>query len=81
MYVLDGSEQTTRILASALNSKVLKSNALDTAPLLNEVNIDYARTMNKIIFDVNLKLPAQATLRQQLGLPPVELADIKPSGR
>lgn len=71
MQPLD-NEQTARILSSALNSKALHSNALDTAPLLNEVNIDYARTMNKIIFDMNLKEPAYAALKAQLALPPPE---------
>lgn len=60
------SEQVNRILLLALNTKKLKQNALDTTSLLNEVNIDYGRTMNKIIFDVNLKDPNQAALRQQL---------------
>jgi dynein heavy chain len=62
------TEQVNRILQLALNTKKLKQNALDTTSLLNEVNIDYARTMNKIIFDVNLKDPAQAPLRQSLKL-------------
>jgi dynein heavy chain len=80
MQPLD-NEQTARILASALNSKSLKSNALDTAPLLNEVNIDYARTMNKIIFDMNLKDPSHAALRATLAaLPPPETKKRKTRG-
>lgn len=62
------SEQVNRILLLALNTKKLRQNALDTTSLLNEVNIDYGRTMNKIIFDVNLKDPSQSNLRQQLQL-------------
>jgi hypothetical protein len=53
------TEQVNRVLVLALNTKKLKQNALDTTSLLNEVNIDYARTMNKIIFDVNLRDPTQ----------------------
>jgi hypothetical protein len=53
------TEQVNRVLVLALNTRKLKQNALDTTSLLNEVNIDYARTMNKIIFDVNLRDPNQ----------------------
>lgn len=52
----------------------------DTAPLLNEVNIDYARTMNKIIFDMNLKDPSHAALRAQLALPPPETRAVRYRG-
>lgn len=62
------TEQVNRILLLAVNTKKLKANALDATSLLNEVNIDYARTMNKIIFDVNLKDPSNASLRTQLRL-------------
>jgi len=62
------NEQVNRILLLALSTKKLKQCALDTTSLLNEVNIDYGRTMNKIIFDVNLKDPQQHALRQQLQL-------------
>lgn len=48
------SEQVNRILASAINTKSLQQNALDTTSLLNEVNIDFTRTMNKIILDKHL---------------------------
>jgi dynein heavy chain len=61
------NEQINRILLLALNTKRLKQNALDTTNLLNEVNKDYARTMNKIIFDTNLKQnQGQTELKQQL---------------
>lgn len=63
------TEQVNRILLLALNTTKLKQNALDTTSLLNEVNIDYARTMNKIIFDVNLKDPNQVMLRDMLQMP------------
>jgi dynein heavy chain len=63
------TEQVNRILLLALNTKKLKQNALDTTSLLNEINIDYQRTMNKIIFDVNLKDPNQQALKELLRLP------------
>jgi len=66
------TEQVNRILLLALNTKKLKQNALDTTALLNEVNIDFGRTMNKIIFDVNLRDPQQQQLRHQLHLEVVE---------
>jgi len=60
------TEQVNRILVLALNTKKLKQNALDTTSLLSEVNIDYARTMNKIIFDLNLTRPALAQVSSAL---------------
>jgi len=41
----------------ALNSKKLKDKLMDTSQLINEINIEYARTMNKIVFDDMLVLP------------------------
>ena len=64
------SDQTSRILQSAVNTKSLKSNGIDTMPLISEVNVDYARIMNKIIFDKNIKDPAQSSLHQSLGIGP-----------
>ena len=48
------SEQISRVLGSALSTPDLRQNELDTSQLLNEVNVDYARTMNKIVFDANI---------------------------
>ena len=39
------------MLGYALNSKKLKDKLMDTSQLISEVNIEYARTMNRIIFD------------------------------
>lgn len=63
------TEQVNRILLLALNTKKLKQNALDTTSLLHEINVAYQRTMNKIIFDVNLKDPNQQELKELLQLP------------
>jgi len=62
------TEQVNRILLLALNTKKLRQSALDTSSLLKEVNIDYARSMNKIIFDKNLNDPEEGQLRNQLNL-------------
>eukprot|EP00954_Amorphochlora_amoebiformis_P027051 1382995-Amorphochlora_amoeboformis.AAC.1 len=67
-------EQQKRILSNSLNTRKLKQSGLETKPLLKEVNIDYARTMNKIIFDANLNSPEQQKLAQTLkGFPMVIL--------
>jgi dynein heavy chain len=63
------TEQVNRILLLAVNTKKLKQNALDTTSLLNEVNIDFARTMNKVVFDASLQLPNSAALSQLEHLP------------
>jgi dynein heavy chain len=43
------------MLSTALNSKKLKDKLMDTNALLTEVNIDYARSLNRITFDSALK--------------------------
>jgi hypothetical protein len=45
------AEQVNRMLAYALNSKKLKDKLMDTSPLINEINLEFARTMNRIIFE------------------------------
>eukprot|EP01083_Nonionella_stella_P192044 710248_1 len=48
----------SRVLVSVLTGD-LKDTMLDTAGLLREVNLDYAMTMNKIVFDIiSLKDPS-----------------------
>lgn len=49
------TEQVNRVLSSALNAPELKQPGVDVSGLLDEVNMDYRRTMNKIIFDINLR--------------------------
>jgi len=43
------SEQVSRIVAFALNTKPLKQITIDPTHVIDEVNIDYTRTMNRII--------------------------------
>eukprot|EP00736_Rhodelphis_marinus_P006943 Rmarinus@m.24609 len=73
-----GQEQVQRILASAMNTEALTDRSIDTSALINEINIDYARTMNKIIFDHNLKDPAQRELFESLELPPADAKKVVP---
>ncbi|EFJ44217.1 dynein heavy chain 2, partial [Volvox carteri f. nagariensis] len=49
------NEQVNRMLSFALNSKRLKDKLMDTSALIAEVNIEYARTMNKVVFDTALQ--------------------------
>lgn len=44
--------------------------------IMNEINLDYKRTMNKIIFDMNLLSSTDATLRAMVSLP--RRAAVKP---
>lgn len=62
--------QINRILHLAQNTRSLMLHRLDTTSLLQEVNMDYARTMNQIIFDVNLRDPSQTALRYMTCLVP-----------
>ena len=43
------------MLGFALNSKKLKDKLMDTSQLISEINIEYARTMNKIVFDDSMQ--------------------------
>lgn len=44
--------QVNRILTMTQNSKALRGkSSADTTTLLNEMNVDFAKTMNKIVFD------------------------------
>jgi hypothetical protein len=49
------SEQVSRILHHATASKYLRSRpSLETTAILFEVQLDFGRTMNKIIMDANM---------------------------
>ena len=49
------NEQTNRMLGMTQNTKQLRGkSSSDTTALLNEVNFEYAKTMNKIIFDKHM---------------------------
>eukprot|EP00947_MAST-08B_sp_MAST-8B-sp1_P002409 g2409.t1 len=63
------SEQVNRVLALALSTNALKMNEFDTSQLLNEVNMDYARSINRIVFEAGLADPAQAEIFEFLKLP------------
>eukprot|EP00741_Cyanophora_paradoxa_P002452 tig00000076_g2377.t1 len=65
------TEQTNRILASALNTKKLKEKPSVENDLLKEVNIEYARTMNRIVFDSG-RMVDESDAYASLGLPPVD---------
>ena len=75
------SEQINRIVGRALNTLQLKHNEFDTNQLLTEVNTDYSRTMNKIIFDSNLKFGENAELVKSLSLLVASMEAAKIKGR
>jgi len=45
------SEQVSRIISMAKNCRYLKPKTVDTGPIMSEVNLDFARTMNQIIME------------------------------
>ncbi len=49
-------EQSNRIITCALNSKKLKEKAGDTTALVNELGLEYARSLNRIVFDRSLDI-------------------------
>ena len=46
--------EVNNILSSALNSRALQQHQMDATALLHEINVDYMRCLNKIIFDLRL---------------------------
>lgn len=49
------SAQLARVTNYTYNTKLMKEKAMDMAVLLSEVNTDYGRVMNKLVFDDSLK--------------------------
>ncbi|KAK3247674.1 hypothetical protein CYMTET_42830 [Cymbomonas tetramitiformis] len=76
-------EQINRMLGFALNSKKLKDKLMDTSQLINEINIEYARTMNKIVFDNSMTRPhseQQKMLVEADEFPQLEKRDVPTCG-
>ena len=66
------AEQVSRVLARAMSTNEMRRNEFDTSTLLNEINVDYARTMNKIIFDANLAAEDNKLIFDSLSMPEKE---------
>jgi dynein heavy chain, axonemal len=63
--------QVNRMLTMTQNTKQLRGkSSADTTTLLNEANVDFAKTMNKIIFDKHLYEKGQNLITGPLHLPP-----------
>ena len=63
--------QVNRVLAMTQNTKTLRGkSSSDTTTLLNEVNVDFATTMNNIIFDKHLYEKGNNLITGPLPLPP-----------
>jgi len=65
------NEKVNKILMLTQNIKSLwgKSTA-DTTQLLNEINFDFAKCMNKIIFDKHMRNKGSELIAGSLKLPP-----------
>lgn len=65
------TNQTNRVLQMTQNTKALRGkSSADTTTLLNEVNVDFAKTMNKIIFDKHCSDKGNNLITGKLDLPP-----------
>ncbi|KAG2485619.1 hypothetical protein HYH03_015682 [Edaphochlamys debaryana] len=74
------NEQVNRMLSFALNSKRLKDKLMDTSALIAEVNIEYARTMNKVVLDTALAAAAAEREAAEFGMTAAQAAGAKPPG-
>jgi len=65
------NEQIAKVITQALTARAFKGKSqLDTQPLITEVNADFAKTMNKIIFDKHMKGKGKELIGGSLALPP-----------
>jgi dynein heavy chain, axonemal len=65
------ANQINRVLTMTQNSKALRGkSSADTTTLLNEMNADFAKTMNKIIFDKHCVEKNNQLITGKLELPP-----------
>ena len=65
------NDEVNRILSMTQNTKQLRGkSSSDTTTLLSEVNFEFAKTMNKIIFDKHLKSNGLNLINGPLSLPP-----------
>ena len=63
-------DRINRILSLTQNTKALRGkSSSDTTTLLSEVNFDFAKTMNKIVFDKHLKEKGSELITGNLRLP------------
>jgi dynein heavy chain len=64
------NEEVNRILSKTQNSKALRGkSSSDTTALLSEVNFEFAKTMNKIIFDKHIQQSGNNLIAGPLALP------------
>lgn len=69
------NEEVNRILSMTQNTKALRGkSSSDTTTLLSEVNFEFAKTMNKIIFDKHIREKGNELITGNLRLPPKPLA-------
>jgi len=65
------NEEINRVLSMTQNTKALRGkSSSDTTTLLSEINFDFAKTMNKIVFDKHLKEKGNELITGNLRLPP-----------
>ena len=72
-------EKINRILILTQNTKALRGKSSADTTLLNEINFDFAKTMNKIIFDKHIEEKgSHGLITGSLNLPPPKLAEESP---
>lgn len=65
-------DQVNRVLSMTQNSKALRGkSSADTTSLLSEVNANFAKMMNKIIFDKHITGKDNNLITGKLELPPI----------
>ena len=73
-------EQLNRVMGLALNSNRIRQKSLDTTGVVDELNFEYSRTMNRIVFDKELVANSDSDMLAGIYAPPPMNPDRRDAG-
>lgn len=63
-------EQLNRVMTLALNTNRVRQKSIDTTGIIDELNFEYSRTMNRIVFDKELTSAVENEMMKGIVAPP-----------
>ena len=63
-------EQLNRVMTLALNTNRVRQKSIDTTGIIDELNFEYSRTMNRIVFDKELASAVENEMMKGIVAPP-----------
>lgn len=64
-------EQLNRVMTLALNTNRVRHKSIDTTGIIDELNFEYSRTMNRVVFDKELESGHQNEMMKGIVAPPL----------